>query len=93
MTAGWTSREQVTTFIEFANKARNANKPLLIHCYAGCGRTGLLLVIILLIFENKTIENALKIVREIRRCAVETNEQEMFLRELDINYFRSLAKT
>lgn len=83
------NNDQITAFIAFANKARIEIKPLLVHCYAGCGRTGLLLVIYLVIFENNTIENALRKVREIRPCAVESYEQENFLQKLEINYFRS----
>ena len=77
-------KEQIIQFAQYAHTIREKNEVLLVHCYAGCGRTGILLVIYLMVFERLTLEDALQEVRNIRPCAVETKWQETYLQNLDV---------
>ena len=51
------------------------------HCYGGCGRTGTMLALYL-VHTGYSGEEALKKIRIVRPCSVETEEQE----KLILNY-------
>ena len=76
-------KHQVERFLKLITKLREEKKPVLVHCIAGCGRTGLMLAlaekyIYGVIDGKKAIEN----VRKVRPCALETPNQIDFV----INY-------
>ena len=53
-------------------------KNIILHCMGGKGRTGTIAAILLIEFGEKYKE-AIKIVREKRKGAIETKEQEEFI--------------
>ncbi len=54
---------------------------IVIHCKGGLGRTGTMAVVIL-VERGMSVEDAMRQVREARKGAIETIEQEEFLRSL-----------
>ena len=77
-------KDQIEMFLDIYEKHKQANEPILVHCIAGCGRTGTMLAIWLL--HKKIVdtpEEAIKRIRELRPCSIETTEQEMIIK----NYF------
>jgi protein-tyrosine phosphatase len=66
---------------------------VLIHCRGGLGRTGTLAAR-LLMEEDKSMdwESAIRKVRTVRSHAIETNEQENYLREFRAQQDKSLAR-
>ncbi len=73
-------KKQVEDFLDIIEKSRKEKKPVLVHCIAGCGRTGLMLAIAeRFIYGTKNGKTAIENIREIRPCAVENSEQESFV--------------
>ena len=71
------SIEQVMEFRKICTKYQFEKKCILVHCYAGCGRTGIMLAHWLLMAEKVgTAEEAIKEIRKLRSCSIETIEQE-----------------
>lgn len=50
----------------------------LVHCYAGCGRTGTVLAAYM-VRKGMSAEEAMSYVRSMRPCSIETREQETSL--------------
>ncbi|MHA1910579.1 MAG: phosphatase domain-containing protein [Candidatus Kariarchaeaceae archaeon] len=71
------SIEQVLEFRKTCTKYHLEGKSILVHCYAGCGRTGMMLAHWLLMAKKTTTaEEAMKEIRRLRSCSIETLEQE-----------------
>ncbi|MBS3793898.1 MAG: dual specificity protein phosphatase family protein [Candidatus Thorarchaeota archaeon] len=74
---GIPSDEDVIRFIRLLKDVFSQGKTVLVHCFAGCGRTGTMLALAeLYLFEEDTATGAIKKVRSIRPCAIETTGQE-----------------
>jgi atypical dual specificity phosphatase len=58
-------------------------RKVLIHCYAGCGRTGTVLAAYM-IRKGMSAEEAISYVRSTRPCSIETEEQELSLIYLEM---------
>jgi len=75
--------EQVKEFLAILQKSREEKKPVLIHCLAGCGRTGLMLALAeRFIYGTENGQEAINNIRKVRSCAVENDMQQAFV----INY-------
>ena len=71
--------EQVLEFLEILQKAKENKKPVLVHCWAGCGRTGVMMALAeRLIYGVDDGEEAIANLRKVRPCAVETPTQTKF---------------
>ena len=58
------------TFAKYVNEINNKGKAALVHCHAGCGRTGTMLIAYLIIERGYTLEDALSEIKEKRQCVL-----------------------
>ena len=76
------TEQQVRRFLDLTEKYQHENKPMVVHCIAGCGRTGQMLAIwgieMGIITNN---DDPVTWIRSKRKCAVETLEQQIFVRK------------
>jgi protein-tyrosine phosphatase len=77
---GAPSMEQATEFVRFVNDDKAAQRPVAVHCEAGLGRTGTMLAVYL-ISQGDSAEAAIRRVREVENCAIETPRQIQFLEQ------------
>jgi len=72
--------EMILKGIAFAQEMWKEGKTILIHCNAGCGRTGTVAAGLLIHSgKAKTVKGAITTMRKYKPCAVETTGQEDFL--------------
>ncbi len=71
------SEHNVREFVDIVKTALSQGKPVLVHCLAGCGRTGTMLAIAeVYLFGQTEGRDAIDLVRKTRSCAIETSGQE-----------------
>ncbi|MFW9799348.1 MAG: protein-tyrosine phosphatase family protein [Candidatus Thorarchaeota archaeon] len=74
---GIPSDDNVRKFVKIVQEALNHDKPVLIHCLAGCGRTGTMMALAeVYLYGSTDGRAAIDRVRKSRPCAVETDGQE-----------------
>ena len=66
------------TFVKYVKEINDKGKAALVHCHAGCGRTGTMLIAYLMIEKGYTLEDAQKELRYKRYCiaSVLSNEDQ-----------------
>jgi atypical dual specificity phosphatase len=74
--------EDAIKFVSFVDEIKSSKSKVLVHCYAGCGRTGTLLAVYL-VSQGMNANNAITHLRNINGCFVETEEQEEFVRRFE----------
>ncbi len=71
------SEQNVREFVDIVKTALSQGKSVLVHCLAGCGRTGTMLAIAeVYIYGQTKGRDAIDFVRKNRSCAIETSGQE-----------------
>jgi atypical dual specificity phosphatase len=77
---GVPSDATIMKFIRILRKALSEGKPVLIHCLAGCGRTGTMLALVeIYLYGERNGDRAIQMVRKARPCAIETLPQEQVI--------------
>jgi protein-tyrosine phosphatase len=84
---GLPTRDQIEEFLKITKEHNQTKEAIVIHCVAGCGRTGQLVVI--WAANNNIIPKGVdpvKWIKKIRPCCLETEEQMNFARTMAKKY-------
>jgi len=73
------SIEQINMAVDKSKHVIDSGKAVLVHCFAGKGRTGTCIASYLIKHENYTGQQAIQFLREKRPGSIETEGQEHFL--------------
>ncbi len=81
---GVPSNDDIPEILKFlAQQQKNKpNIPVLVHCTAGNGRTGTILASVIKLLDRLGSEDAIQKIRKVNPLAIETKEQEEFIKEL-----------
>ena len=84
---GTPTDRQLEKFFEITSEDNSKNKPMVVHCVAGCGRSGLMIVA--WAAHNGYIPKGIdpvKWIRKLRSCCLETKEQMELARSIARKY-------
>jgi protein-tyrosine phosphatase len=84
---GTPTESQLKTFFEITRKCEENRETIVVHCVAGCGRTGIMIVA--WAAYNGYIPDGLdpvKWIRKLRPCCLETKEQMELARKITSKY-------
>ena len=78
---------QLKRFFEITNECGIKNDPIVVHCVAGCGRSGIM-VVAWAAYNNYTPNgiDPVKWIRKLRPCCLETKEQMDLARKIARKY-------
>ena len=71
--------EQADAAIAFIDDQLSQGRVVVVHCHGGCGRTGTILAVWLKRTEGLTAGDAIRRLRRLKGCFVETDGQESFV--------------
>ncbi len=77
--------DEAVTYVHFVDEMINKGLPVLTHCIAGCGRTGMMLAIYF-VHLGYSAEDAISTIKELRPCSIENWVQEDFIYEFAVAY-------
>ncbi|MFW9824726.1 MAG: dual specificity protein phosphatase family protein [Candidatus Thorarchaeota archaeon] len=88
---GTPTNKQLERFFEITRKEMNNNHSIVVHCVAGCGRSGLMIVA-WAAFNGCIPEgmDPVKWIRKLRPCCLETKEQMEFARNIVKKYQKTI---
>jgi len=84
---GTPTEEQLSRFFEITSEVGSNNNPIVIHCVAGCGRSGIMTTA--WAAYNNYIPSGIdpvKWIRKLRPCCLETKEQMELARKITRKY-------
>ncbi|MFW9877901.1 MAG: protein-tyrosine phosphatase family protein [Candidatus Thorarchaeota archaeon] len=87
---GIPTESQLTRFLEITSEYSSNDDPIVVHCVAGCGRSGIMVVT--WAAYNDYIPNGIDPVnwiRKLRSCCLETKEQMDLARKIAKKYSKS----
>lgn len=71
--------EDIEKAVDFIDKNLKNNKSVMVHCAAGKGRTGTILVAYMMKFREMNVKGAIEEIRSLRPGSVENGSQEIAL--------------
>ncbi len=71
--------EDIEKAVDFIDKNLKNNKSVMVHCAAGKGRTGTILVAYMMKFRGMNVKSAIEEIRSLRPGSVENGSQEIAL--------------
>lgn len=84
---GTPTDDQLERFLKITSEWGTENNPIVVHCVAGCGRSGIMVIV--WAAYNNYIPNGIdpvKWIRKLRPCCLETKEQMDLARKIARKY-------